>query len=95
MARTFDPFGPECLADPYPAFAEFRRCQPVFFSPELDYWVLSRYADVRHAFRDTTRRGQPLASGPPTVEPPMAFQKPRAPVFSSQRSGCWWKRWTR
>ncbi len=55
MTPTFNPFGPEYLADPYPSFAEFRRCHPVFYSPELDYWVVSRYAEVRSALRDTSR----------------------------------------
>jgi cytochrome P450 len=50
----FDPFSPSFLADPYPFFAEYRRHTPVFYSPILDYWVLTRYSDVRAAFRDTT-----------------------------------------
>jgi cytochrome P450 len=50
----FDPFDPAFLADPYPFFAEYQRRTPVFYSPSLDYWVLTRYADVRAAFRDTT-----------------------------------------
>jgi cytochrome P450 len=52
---SFDPFAADYLADPYPFFAEHRRDRPVFYSPELDYWVLSRHADVRTALRDTTR----------------------------------------
>jgi cytochrome P450 len=50
----FDPFAPAFLADPYPFFAEYQQHTPVFYSPSLDYWVLTRYADVRAAFRDTT-----------------------------------------
>jgi cytochrome P450 len=50
----FDPFSPSFLADPYTFFAEYRRHTPVFYSPILDYWVLTRYSDVRAAFRDTT-----------------------------------------
>jgi len=50
----FDPFDANFLADPYPAFAKYRANAPVFYSPELDYWVLSRYVDVRSAFRDTS-----------------------------------------
>jgi cytochrome P450 len=55
MGQSFDPFDPEYLADPYPTFAELRRCQPVVYSAELDYWMLSRYVDVRTAFRDAAR----------------------------------------
>jgi cytochrome P450 len=50
----FDPFAPAFLADPYPFFAEYQQHTPVFYSPSLDYWVLTRYADVRAAFRDTS-----------------------------------------
>jgi cytochrome P450 len=49
----FDPFGEAYLADPYPLFAEYRTQAPVFYSAELDYWVVSRYGDVRTALRDT------------------------------------------
>ena len=49
----FDPFGEDFLADPYPFFARYRDESPVFYSPSLDYWVLTRYPDVRRAFRDT------------------------------------------
>jgi cytochrome P450 len=51
---VYDPFAPEFVADPYPFYARYRRESPVFFSPALDYWVLTRYHDVRTAFRDTT-----------------------------------------
>jgi cytochrome P450 len=50
----FDPFDARFLADPYPFFAVYREQSPVFYSPELDYWMLARYTDVRAAFRDTT-----------------------------------------
>jgi cytochrome P450 len=50
----FDPFAPDFLADPYPYFSDYRRHTPVFYSAALDYWVLSRYEDVRTAFRDTS-----------------------------------------
>jgi hypothetical protein len=55
MAPSFDPFDPEYLDDPYPTFDELRRSQPVAHNAELDYWILSRYVDVRTAFRDATR----------------------------------------
>lgn len=50
----FDPFAPAFLADPYPWFARYREEHPVFYAPELDYWVISRYHDVRTALRDST-----------------------------------------
>lgn len=46
---TFDPLD---LNDPYPALAWAREEQPVFYSPEIDYWVVTRFDDVKAIFRD-------------------------------------------
>lgn len=48
LGRRFDPFDgePERI---YPLFAEARRSEPVFYSPELGYWVVTRYPDVKQA----------------------------------------------
>src|SRR3954467_7622030 len=48
----FDPFGGATLADPYPQFAYFVDQQPVLWSAELGYWVVSRYADARRVPRE-------------------------------------------
>ncbi len=64
----FDPFSPAFLSDPYPWFARCRAEAPVFYSPALDYWVLSRYADVRTAFRDTAAYSAANALSP--IQPP-------------------------
>src|SRR6478735_3386376 len=48
----FDPFAPAFLADPYPWFTRYREEHPIFYAPALDYWVISRYHDVRTALRD-------------------------------------------
>ena len=45
--ERFDPFHDPYLADPYPFFAEARSATPVFYSPDLDYWVVTRYHDIR------------------------------------------------
>jgi hypothetical protein len=41
--ERFDPFHDPYLADPYPFFGEARAATPVFYSPGLDYWVVTRY----------------------------------------------------
>jgi len=46
---TFDPLD---LSDPFPLLAQARREQPVFYSPAIDYWVVTRYADIKAIFRD-------------------------------------------
>ncbi len=50
---AYDPFSPEALADPFPAYAELRSRCPVHrteFTPP--FFTLSRYADVRDALAD-------------------------------------------
>ena len=43
------------MADP-PAYLKWSREQePVFYSPELDYWVVTRYEDIKAVFRDVAR----------------------------------------
>ena len=49
---SFDPFSGQTLTDPYPEFASFVEHRPVFWSDELAYWVVSRYADARRVLRD-------------------------------------------
>lgn len=51
-AQSFDPFSENYLADPYEFFGPLRHEEPVFFSPKLDYWVVTRYEDVKQCFRD-------------------------------------------
>jgi cytochrome P450 len=51
LARRFNPFHDPYLADPYPFFAQARAATPVFYSPDLDYWVVTRYHDIRHIFQ--------------------------------------------
>jgi cytochrome P450 len=43
---------PEFLDDPYELFREIRETDPVHFIPELNAWLLTRFADVRAAFND-------------------------------------------
>ena len=53
IADRFDPFSTDYLADPYPIFADARDAAPAFYSADLDHWVVTRYADVRHVLRTT------------------------------------------
>ena len=52
QAQAFDPFSAEYLANPAEALKWSREQEPVFFSPQLGYWVVSRYEDVKAVFRD-------------------------------------------
>ena len=37
---------PEFLANPYPIFDQMRINDPIFWSEESGYWLLTRYADI-------------------------------------------------
>jgi cytochrome P450 len=43
-------FHPFDLADPFPFYEWARNQAPVFFSPELNYFVVARYADIKAIF---------------------------------------------
>jgi cytochrome P450 len=51
IARRLDPFSADYVADPYPTLRDVREAAPVFYSPELDHWIITRYSDVRWVFR--------------------------------------------
>lgn len=53
QARDFDPFEPEYMQDPAAFLARFREEEPIFYSPELGYWVVTRYSDVKEVFRNS------------------------------------------
>lgn len=51
-AAAFDPFSDGYQQDP-PEYVRWAREQePVFFSPQLGYWVVTRYDDIKAIFRD-------------------------------------------
>jgi cytochrome P450 len=54
LAATYAPLQPEHLADPYAFFARARQA-PLFFSPAIDAWVVSRYEDAVTILRDHKR----------------------------------------
>ncbi|MBL1067463.1 cytochrome P450 [Streptomyces sp. 7-21] len=52
-AATFDFFQGPYQEDPAVSLAWARREEPVFYSPQLDYWIVTRYEDVKQIFKDT------------------------------------------
>jgi cytochrome P450 len=51
----FNPYDHEVHGDPYPIYAWLRDDQPIYHNEELDFWALSRHADVNAALRDPAR----------------------------------------
>ena len=51
-AAQFDPFEDAYQQDPPEYLKWSREQEPVFFSPKLGYWVVTRYDDIKQIFRD-------------------------------------------
>lgn len=51
-AANFDPFEDGYQQDPPDYVRWAREQEPVFFSPKLGYWVITRYEDIKAVFRD-------------------------------------------
>ena len=51
LSEPFDPFHDPYLADPYPFFAYAREATPVFYNPDLNHWMVTRYPDIRFIFQ--------------------------------------------
>ena len=53
VREDFDPLSAEFLADPYAVLASLPvQEMPVFYAPSIDYYVVTRYADVESVFLD-------------------------------------------
>ncbi|GHH64022.1 putative cytochrome P450 [Streptosporangium violaceochromogenes] len=48
----YNPFDHALQENPYPAYARLREEAPLYRNDELDFWALSRHADVSAALRD-------------------------------------------
>jgi cytochrome P450 len=55
LPLTYSPYDYAIHEDPYPTYARLRAEAPVFYNEELDFYALSRHADVLAAFRDVDR----------------------------------------
>jgi cytochrome P450 len=49
--RSFEPFSAEYLQDPYPFMAHAREVAAAFYCAEFDYWIVTRYEDIRRIFQ--------------------------------------------
>ena len=55
VAEGFNPFDPSFIQDPLPLLDYARREEPVFFSPAVNAWVVTRFADIEAVLRDPGR----------------------------------------
>lgn len=65
----FDPFDPDTLADPYPAYARLRAEDPVSYLPAYGVWMVTRYADVVRVARDAVTFSSKLGMSPDFATP--------------------------
>ncbi len=85
LSKEYKPFG-EHLADPYPLYARARKEEPIFYSPDVDAWVVSRYKDIEKILsqpdifssKDTLR---PTVSFSPSVFAILAQGYPQMPIM--------------
>jgi cytochrome P450 len=96
----FNPFDPRLRTNPYEVFRELREEAPVFWSPMMSVWVLTRYDDVLTTLKDHVNfsserlrannplvqalESQRLASGPLGTTPTMLSTDP--PAHTRMRS---------
>lgn len=67
----YDPFQ---MKDPFPAYAELRKEQPVMFDERVGYYVVSRYDDIKAVFDDWETYSSENAQAPVRKRGPQATQ---------------------
>ncbi|MGZ4203049.1 MAG: cytochrome P450, partial [Thermoleophilaceae bacterium] len=67
VAHAFDPFD---ISDPFDFYARARAEEPVFFSEQLGYWVVSRYEDILAIFKDPKTFSSENTQAPYKPRPP-------------------------
>ncbi|MDO8277215.1 MAG: cytochrome P450 [Burkholderiaceae bacterium] len=63
-SALFDPFDPDYVKSPYARLALLRESEPLFYSPELGYWIVTRFETVRNVMRDTKRFSSTITGDP-------------------------------
>lgn len=66
IGADWNPFTPKELANPYPFYERARAEAPVFHSPLLDMWVITRYVDVLSAL-EAPETFSSENTGPPKI----------------------------
>ena len=64
LGEAFDPFNDPYISDPYSFYQRARSEEPVFYSPVIDHWVVSRYEHVKQMLHDTERYSSRMAQSP-------------------------------
>jgi cytochrome P450 len=60
----YDPFNPDYAMYPYDVLSKLQREEPIFYSPSLGSWILTRHQTVRSVLRDNKRFSAMVVSDP-------------------------------
>jgi cytochrome P450 len=86
--ESFDPLAhPEQLPDPGLALKGAREEAPLFFMPKYGLWCMTRYEDIREAFRDSKSYSNASTIRVPDVPPEYADRLEHFPVKHAQPAG--------
>jgi cytochrome P450 len=64
IAEGYDPLDPKVVADPYPALQHLREEGPVFYLPDLDHYIVTRFDDIEAILKDRETWSAANASSP-------------------------------
>lgn len=64
VAHDYDPLDPATVLDPYPVLNHLRDEGPVFYLPELDHYIVTRYGDIEQVLLDRDTWSASNASSP-------------------------------
>lgn len=86
MTGRFDPYHPDFISNPYPAYARLRQHHPVFYDENWNLTFFSRHADVYQILRDR-RFGRDIRHAPEAEArvDPHVYQRiypPQYPVWT-------------
>jgi cytochrome P450 len=64
VAHDYDPLEPSTVRDPYPLLTLMRDDGPVFYLPDLDHYIVTRYDDIERVLLDRDTWSAANASSP-------------------------------
>jgi cytochrome P450 len=82
--NQYDLNSAEFLRDPYPVYDQLRTEDPIFWSAENDYWILTRYADIVSHIQDSRLSSNRI--GAHAARMPEAAKEHFRPFFSAVSS---------
>lgn len=80
----YDLNSPEFLRNPYPVYDQLRMHDPIFWSADNDYWILTRYADIVSHIQDSRLSSNRIGAHADRM--PAAAKEHFRPFFSAVSS---------